>query len=267
MKINEKNNLASEIVGGLWDKFSPIEARKEHHNFLLKVVQEYSTENNSSKLNIFETCLGSGIDAIQLAKKGFNIVGNEFDKNYLKLAKKNINQHNVIIPVETYDWFNLSSYKRLFNVVTCLGNSICYIFDNQKEILQNFHNLLTENGILLIDERNFQYMLDNRNSILKNKEKVISEHTGLNKNILYGGEKYFPYPINITDELVTMGIWRKGLNKPISSLYFYPFKRKELLNLLQLIFGNNITIYSDYKLGYKENAGFYQYICQRKVND
>ncbi len=136
--------------------------------------------------------------------------------------------------------------------------------DAQGKALKNFKKLVKKGGLLIVDERNFQFLLDHRGEILAKKEAVVSSHTGLNKHTLYGGRTYYPYPIAISDELVDMGLWKKGRNRPISHFYFYPFKYGELEKLLREFFDKQkIAVYSDYEPGRKPGAGFYQYVCRK----
>lgn len=261
--MHSGNYDAGKIMGPIWDQFSPVKVRKDHHEFLFKILKTFPPN-----IKIFDSCLGSGLDAIPLAKRGYTIIGNEFDENYRKTAKNKINEEKVKIELINYNWLNLNQYhtKTLFDVVLCVGNSICYIFgkEAQQKVIRNFHRLLKKDGILIIDERNFQFMLDRQKEILGDKEKFVSTHSGLNKHFLYGGEKYYPYPVKIEENLVIMGLWETGKTKPLSHFYFYAFKRNELRKLLDEVFGSeNVKQYSDYQEKFNQEAGFYQYVCKK----
>jgi len=267
--VHKGNLMAGRVMGPIWDEFSPVKNRTEHHAFLFNVLKKFSP--NSTKIKVLDTCLGSGLDAIPLSKKGYEVTGNEFDPNYRTSAVKNIKKEKVDIGVIDYNWLELGRYKpkSLYDVVLCVGNSICYVFgkDNQKKVIKNFCRLVRPGGLLVIDERNFQFLLDHRREVLDKKEQFVATHSGLNKHILYGGEKYYPYPVDINDDMVTMGLWKTGKKKPISHFYFHPFKRGELLELLKETFGNkNVVVYSDYKKNYNDEAGFYQYVCKNKLS-
>lgn len=260
------NFAAGKVMGPIWNEFSPLPGRKEHHAFLFNVIQKFSSKKS---IHIFETCLGSGLDAVPLANANYKITANEFDENYLRTAEQQIFKEGVKIEIVSYDWLELDQYKpqSLFDVVLCVGNSICYIFGQkeQMKVIKNFKNLLRKNGLLIIDERNFQFMLDHRADILYKKDEVVANHSGLNKHVLYGSEKYYPYPVEISDDLVVMGLWQQGKANPISHFYFYPFKRGELQSILEIIFGEeNVEVYCDYKKGKIAEAGFYQYRCRKE---
>ncbi|MFA5855005.1 MAG: class I SAM-dependent methyltransferase [Candidatus Gracilibacteria bacterium] len=269
IKGTHKGNFAAgKIMGPIWDEFSPSTGRKEHHVFLFDVIQEFSPNNKN--VRILETCLGSGIDAIPLAKAGYTLTANEFDPHYRETAKKRIAEEKVEVEIIGYNWLNFDQYQpqSLFDIALCIGNSICYIFghDQQMTVIRNFKNLIRNGGLLLIDERNFQFMLDNHDEILAKKDSVISNHSGLNKHVLYGSEKYYPYPVEISNDMIVMGLWQQGKMEPISRFYFYPFKRGELLKMLEDVFGKeNVDVYSDYRKGRITEAGFYQYVCRKKI--
>jgi len=110
----------------------------------------------------------------------------------------------------------------------CLGNSLTYLFDKSDKIktLKNFLHILKKGGILIIDQRNYQYMLDNRKEILKKGEYRYSG------KYVYCGDKVQGKPIEISENEIKFEIKdsRTG-NNFIFTLY--PFKKDELLNLLK----------------------------------
>jgi len=259
------NDNAAIIMSTIWDRFSPPQARTEHRDFLLKIARE---EAKNRGIKIFDAALGTALDAIPLIKAGFDVTGNEADENYLKAAMHKLKKGRIRMDVVSFDWLGLDKYKpnNLFDIVLCVGNNICYLFgrEAQRRAVGNFFRLVKKGGILVIDERNFQFLLDHREEILSRKEKTISEHKGLSRHILYGGKTYYPYPVAISEELVDMGLWKGGLPKPISHFYFYPFKEGELQKLLEEFFDRKkIEVYSDYERGRKRGAGFYQYVCRK----
>jgi len=133
---------------------------------------------------------------------------------------------------------------------------LTYLFQKADRLktLHNFRRILRSGGVLIIDERNYQYMLDKREEILK-KQKF--DYSG---KFVYCGDKVHGAPIEISDKKVHMEYTDERTGKK-GYLILYPFKRRELLNLLKEAGFTKIEQYSDYKKGLKNTADFNQYVC------
>jgi len=107
--------------------------------------------------------------------------------------------------------------------------------------------------VLVIDERNYQYILDSR-------EKILQGDFQYSGNYVYCGDKVHGKPIEISDERVKMEYTDERTEKK-GYLVLYPFRRGEVKNLLAKIGFASIEQFSDYKVGENHSADFYQYVC------
>ena len=273
MNIERKtNDTTMQLLAPVWSTFSPPENRTAHHKFLITRANDYARRHTvaSEQVRILDTCLGDGGDAIALGKNGFLVSGNEVHEGMAWHAQRKIALEKLNISVTSHDWLDLKAdqFDRAFDILLCVGNSFCYVFGarNQKKILINFASLLKPSGLFIIDERNFQTILDDSAHIITlipQREIIVQQHDGMHAH-LYGGKNIFPYPLRISNKKVVMGIWKMGEAHPMARWHFYPFKRKELLGLLKTVFGEyNVEMYSDYRKKYDYNAGFYQYVCRK----
>jgi hypothetical protein len=112
---------------------------------------------------------------------------------------------------------------------------------------------LRSGGILIIDERNFQYMLDKKADILKGDFCYSGKY-------VYCGKKVHGKPIEISENRVRMEYTKKNEKKK-GHLVLYPFKRNELFSLLKEAGFSRVDRFSDYFKGYSPTADFYQYVC------
>lgn len=157
------------------------------------------------------------------------------------------------------DWRELTKEipKQSFDAVICSGNSLTCLFgrENQIAALRQFYAILKEKGLLIIDERNYQYILDKREGILKKDFRYSGKYQ-------YCGQYVHSKPIEIDENNIRYLMWDDRTNK---KAYFvvYPFKRGELKQMLEEIGFPNIERYSDYQPGYNPEADFYMYVCQR----
>lgn len=249
---NQNHKDLAEWWGDLLDW--PTRLSKEGP-FLLQHLKEYNCHR------IFDSCLGDGVDSIYLLKQGFSVISNESDEAFLKKALKNAGNDGVSLNTVQYDWRNLDQYvpENLFDAILCLGNSFTYLFEpREREIaLRNFHALLKPGGLLIMDERNYPYMLANR-------EKILYEGAPTSpKQVIFCGKKVVVRPIVIEDSLVVMHYRHKELQWE-GSLSIYPFKKNELRTLLENHF-EYLEMFSDFDKGYDPEAGYYQHICVKNV--
>lgn len=250
LKNNNSKNLV-EMWGGLidWEK-----RRKGENGFLVNQLRKHNVQK------IFDAALGDGCDSVYLIQQGFDVMSNEIDKIFLAKALQNAKANDIKLKISSLDWRELD--KKLesesFDAVIILGNSLTYLFaeEAQSKALEQFYRILKKGGILIIDERNYQNILDNRKEILKGNFNYSGKY-------IYCGEKVHGRPIEISDVRVKFEYTDEGTNKK-AHLIMYPWKRGELKNLLQKIGFASIEQYSDYELGENPNADFYQYVCTKQ---
>jgi len=253
MEAIHKENYNSKVLVEMWTDFINWDKRRlGEGGFLLNTLKKFHCQK------IFDSCLGDGADSIYLLKNGFNVTSNDLDNLFIQKAKEFAKKHNVTLNITEYDWRELDKHfqEKSFDAVLCLGNSLTYLFDKKDQLktLKNFLKIIKNNGILIIDERNYQYFLDKREEILRQGKFRYSG------KYVYCGDKVHGKPIEISDDKVRMEYTDEKTGK-VGHLVLYPFKRGELLNLLQEAGFTKIEQYSDYKKGFDKNADFYQYVC------
>jgi len=252
--MSEKENYSKALVNVWVDYINWNKRRQAEGGFLLNTLKKFNCQK------IFDACLGDGADSIHLLKNSFNVTSNDLDNLFIQKAKENANKQNVTLTITKYDWKDLDKHfeKKSFDAITCLGNSLTHLFSKKDRLktLKNFLHILNDNGILIIDERNYQNILDKREEILSDEKFRLSNE------FVYCGDNVRSRPIEISENQVRLEIKdeRSGKNW---HLLIYPFRRGELLNLLKEIGFTKIEQYSDYKKGFYPDAEFYQYVCQK----
>ncbi len=213
----------------------------------------------AGRKRIFESCLGDGCDTIHLLKEGFDVTSNEIDSLFADKAKENAEKEGITLKVTDFDWRQLDMHfsEGQFDAVLCLGNSLTYLFseDDQLKTLRNFRFLLRKGGILVIDERNYQYFLDEAEKILAGDFRYSGKH-------MYCGTRVHGRPVEIEENKVVMEYEDSTTGKK-AYLVLYPFKKGELMSLLKKAGYKKVVMYSDYREGYDKNADFYQYVAMK----
>ena len=250
-----KENFSSKILVEMWSDFINWKKRRQGENgFLINTLKKFQCQK------IFDACFGDGADSIHLLKNGFNVTSNEIDYLFIQKAKENAIKHNVTLNITKYDWRDINKHfeDNSFDAVLCLGNSLTYLFEKKDQLktIKNFLKIIKDDKILIIDERNYQSILDNREQILNKGE---FQYSG---KYVYCGDEVHGKPVEITDYKVRFE-YQDERNQKKGYLVFYPFKKGELWNLLKEAGFTKIEQYSDYKKGFYPDADFYQYVCQK----
>lgn len=245
-------NYNSKVLVELWSDFIDWEKRRQGENgFLLNQLTRFDCKK------VFDGCLGDGADSIYLIKEGLEVTSNDIDKLFIKKAKNHARKAGVKLNITEFDWLELDKHleKESFDAVLCLGNSLTYLFERKEQLkaLKNFRYILRNGGILIIDERNYQQLLDRRKEILEDDNFPYS------RKYVYCGNKVHGEPVEISEDKVKMQYTDERTGKK-GYLILYPFKRNELLNLLKEAEFKKIEKYSDYKKGENSEADFHQYI-------
>jgi 2-polyprenyl-3-methyl-5-hydroxy-6-metoxy-1,4-benzoquinol methylase len=247
----------SKILAGMWDDFVNAKKRMESEGpFLLRHLPR-----EPGRRTVFDACMGTGVDSIFLLKNGYEVTGNELDRHFLARAAANSSREGVSPSVVSYDWRRLGSHikSKSFDAVICLGNSLTYLFDrlDQFGAVHNFFNVLKDNGVLIVDTRNYDYILDSRRDIL---EKGIFRYSG--KYVYCGTDKVHAMPVRISEDGVLMG-YTALRNEKKGHLLLYPFRRTELHDIIAEAGFKSISFFSDFRPVLDPNADFYQFVCRK----
>ena len=231
-----------------WEK-----RRKGEDGWLVKELKKHNCQK------IFDSSLGDGCDSIYLIKNGFDVASNDIDELIIQKAFENAKKENVQLNITNLDWRELTKEipEQSFDAVLCLGNSLTSLLrpKDQIAVLKQFYAILKDRGILIIDERNYQYILDNRDKVLKGDYRYSGKYLYCNKCVRSRW-------IQIEDNKVKYEIYDERTNER-AFFTLYPFKRGELRKFLEKAGFQKIEQYSDYQPGDNPKADFYFYVCQR----
>lgn len=127
---------------------------------------------------------GQGLQAIGLKKAGFDVVGSDLSKEMLAVAKTNLEQEGIDdLRLIEADFREVSKkVDRKFDAVICMGNSLPYLFGDDEilKALKSIYDCLKDNGVAIIEIRNYDRMLQESNRFLplriheEKDDKVIS---------------------------------------------------------------------------------------------
>lgn len=251
--IHSQNN--STILARIWgDLVDWDERRKKDKDFLLGELVELNNPR------IYDVALGDGCDSIFLIKSGFNVTSNELDPEFKKVAQLNAKKENVSLKITSLDWrdFRSNLPNERFDVVLCLGNSFSYLPNkrDRERVLREFYRITADGGKLIIDERNFKQIMDEKENLISNNGIYLSNE------FVYCGKSVRVRPLKIMKRKLIVEYSHP--NHGVGYILMHPLKEGELLALLRGTGYGNIEQFSDYTKGKFLGADFYQYVCHKE---
>jgi len=218
--------------------------------FLLSLLK-----GNASQ--IFDAAMGTGCEAVFLAKRGYNVTANEIDGNLSKHAKAFAKREAASVSFTNYDWREVGKCFQLgsFDVTLVLGNSLCLLREEEsrREAARNFRAICKANGALVVDERNFDYILRDRREILKGNFRYSGR-------VMYCGTSITGRPDIVEDNHVRFVYEDIRQRHVLGYLDMHPFKHGELVELFRQAGFVTAEVFSDFEPGYRESADFFTYV-------
>ena len=227
----------------LWDEFISWEKRKSGEGkFFINILKKYNVNK------VLDIACGTGYDSIRLIKEGFIVKSCDGSQEMIKKALQNADKEGVKLDIYYCDWRSLiNKFNEKFDAIICLGNSFTHLFLEKDRIavLNQIYYLLNHGGILIIDQRNYDYILSKG---YKSKHKYV-----------YCGETIDVDLIKKENSLVRFKYTKKDNGS--FTLDLYPIKVKEMKNLLEKVGFSNIKTYGDFKEKFDiNNTDFIQHI-------
>ncbi|XP_041453001.1 glycine N-methyltransferase-like [Lytechinus variegatus] len=175
-----------------------------------KTWQLYVLKRNNS-CRILDAACGKGEDSIFLIEQGMEVVSSDVSEtllNYAKLERDRRQLKNW--EIKQANWLSLTedlSKYGLFDAVFCIGNSLLSFldsspnFDQYRQCFENFKSMLKPGGILVLDHRNMDVIMDHGQPINKNIYYEQNAIGGLTATITPGK----PDVVNVTYDMLHCG--------------------------------------------------------------
>lgn len=278
--------LIDQELARMWEEYVEPRARDEG------TLGKFLTKTLAGRQYVLDAAAGIGSDSVYLLQQGFSVWSNEVDIRLAEEAKAYASTRRVPLRLTSVLWetlpTSLEGHMR-FDAVLVLGNSLCLVGDDdqRRQCLAAFHDALNPGGLLIIDERNFEYMVSMGTDIERDPARYF--RPTLDGDVMYGGRALRGFPAEVSKEAI---IWRffdnsgapKRTRKAIvdaqlnvKDLVLYPFRHGEMHGLLQNAGFSNIRVYAD--LRYLQNgnrmpdagdigdADFITYVAERSTED
>ena len=218
-----------------WDELIDWERRwKSEGQFFIEQLRSRGVER------VLDVVTGTGFHSVRLLSAGLDVVSADGSPEMLAQAFKNARKYGYILRTVQADWRWLNrTIHEQFDAVICLGNSFTHLFKehDRRKALAEYYATLNHDGVLILDQRNYDAILD---------EGFSSQH-----KYYYCGEEVVAEP-----EHVDAGLARFRYSFPDGSEYYLnmcPIRRAYTRRLMHEVGFQRVETYGDFQETFKAN--------------
>lgn len=238
LSVRESEQYRAEYVQTFvekWDDLIDWDGRaKSEGQFFIDLLRSHGATS------VLDVATGTGFHSVQLLKAGFDVTSADGSAAMLAKAFENGTQERYILKTVQADWRWLTKdVQGTFDAVICLGNSFTHLHEeaDRRRALAEFYSVLNPEGILILDQRNYDSILD---------RGYDSKH-----KYYYCGDQVVVEP-----EHVDPGLARFRYAFPDGSefrLNMFPLRQAYTRQLMSEAGFQRINTYGDFQETYKED--------------
>jgi SAM-dependent methyltransferase len=141
-----------------WDELIDWEGRADgESDFFGKLLRDHNCQR------VIDAAAGTGYHAITLARDGFDVLAADGAEEMIDKTRENARTLGIELATQVADWRWLSEQvDDRFDALLCLGNAFTHLFtaEEREQAMQQFYQVLRPGGIVIIDQRNYDSILD-----------------------------------------------------------------------------------------------------------
>lgn len=251
--VRESDHYQAEYVRAFvekWDQLIDWNARaKSEGRFFIDLLRA------RKKKKVLDVATGTGFHSIQLLRADFEVASVDGNAQMLTKAFENARDEGFVLKTTHADWRRLNKdVHGKFDAIICLGNSFTHLFDerDRRRALAEFYAALRHDGILILDQRNYDAILD---------VGFQSQH-----KYYYCGDQVMAEP-----EYVDEGLARFHYRFPDGSefrLNMFPLRKNYTRRLLLEAGFQRVKTYGDFQETYQESEpDFFVHVAEKTYAD
>lgn len=192
-----------------WEKFvRPDERWLRIRPFMLHVLEDC----NKRERTVLDAAAGIGFEFYRLREAGYSVDANEVMEPFQDIGKEYAKDsgYNIVYAPTSHTWSQMAviGWDNRFGAVLVMGNSLRTMSAKyQQGIINTFHSILKKDGVLVIDERNYDVIMEHASVVnaCGNNEDSASAFLDANKlektqNPLYNGTNVGSVPFRVSSE-------------------------------------------------------------------
>ncbi|PWR01716.1 SAM-dependent methyltransferase [Meridianimarinicoccus roseus] len=203
------------------------------------------------KESVLDVAAGTGFHSVRLTEAGFDVTTADGSAAMLAKAFANGQRRGLILKTVQADWRWLNrDIKGKYDAIVCLGNSFTHLHEekDRRRALAEYYAALKHDGILILDQRNYDAMLD---SGFSTKHKYY-----------YCGDKVTAEPDHVDE-----GLCRMRYSFPDGSSYtlnMCPIRKNYMRRLLHEAGFERVRTYGDFQETYAEGEpDFFIHVAEK----
>ena len=249
----DTDNYKNEYVKGFVDKWDELidwtgRAQSEG-SFFIDVLKQRGAKR------VLDVACGTGFHSVRLIEAGFEVVSADGAPEMLARAFENGRKRGHILRTVTADWRWLNrDVHEMFDAVICLGNSFTHLFTekDRRKALAEFYATLRHDGVLILDQRNYDGILD---------KGFSSKH-----KYYYCGDNVAAEP-----EHVDEGLARFRYEFPDKSVYhlnMFPLRKDYTRRLMTEVGFQKIETFADFQETYRsDDPDFFVHVAHKEYHE
>ncbi|MDP6702764.1 MAG: class I SAM-dependent methyltransferase, partial [Candidatus Latescibacteria bacterium] len=204
---------------------------------------------------VLDVATGTGFHSVRLLQAGFDVISADGSPQMLYKAFENAKRRGFVMRTVQADWRYLNrDVHGEFDAIICLGNSFTHMFQerDRRKALAEFYAMLKHDGVLILDQRNYDSILD---------DGFSSKHT-----YYYCGDD-----IRAEPEFVDEGLARFRYQFPDDSVYhlnMFPLRKGYTRRLMHEVGFQQIDTFGDFQETYREDEpDFFVHVAEKYYSE
>ena len=231
-----------------WDELIDWRARAESEGqFFIDILRARGKER------ILDVACGTGFHSVRLTEAGFDVTAADGSANMVAKAFQNGQERGLILKTAHADWRWLNrDINGKYDAIICLGNSFTHLHEenDRRRALAEFYAALKHDGILILDQRNYDAMLD---------QGFSTKH-----KYYYCGDQVSAEPSHVDE-----GLCRMVYSFPDGAQYtlnMCPIRKNYVRRLLNEAGFQRVRTYGDFQDAYAEDdPDFFIHVAEKSA--
>ncbi len=231
-----------------WDELIDWRGRAESEGqFFIDILRARGKER------VLDVACGTGFHSVRLTEAGFDVTASDGSATMVAKAFQNGQARGLILKTAQADWRWLNrDIHGKYDAIICLGNSFTHLYkeSDRRRALAEFYAALKHDGILILDQRNYDAMLD---------QGFSSKH-----KYYYCGDQVSAEPEHIDE-----GLCRMKYSFPDGTDYtlnLCPIRKNYVRRLLSEAGFERVRTYGDFQETYAEDdPDFFIHVAEKSA--
>lgn len=250
LKVRDTDQYRQEYVQSFvekWDALIDWNARAgSEGDFFIEVLKQHGAKK------VLDVATGTGFHSVQLMRAGFDVYSVDGSPAMLSKAFDNARQLGYILRTIHSDWRWLNrDVHGEYDAIVCLGNSFTHLHSehDRRRCLAEFYSVLSHDGILILDQRNYDAILDHNQS---------PKHT-----YYYCGENVKAAPEHMDEGLARFRY--EFPDKSVFHLNMFPLRKAYTQRLMREVGFQTIKTYGDFQETYHDvEPDFFIHVADKR---